>query len=531
MPAQRWALFALVALLGLAIFLGLRSRTDAPQQNEICTLVLGTSEEPRTLDPAFVRSAAAREISTLLYRDLLVFDQDWRRRADLADGLPKVSTATEGTDVAWRLRPGLRWSDGQPITSRDVEKGYQVRTDKRWEALSSDLVEQVLAFHRQDERSFRFTWRTFGQDQLSPGLHTILPAHAYPKPEPKKPFLGLQRASVSNGPYRLLEWKPGQSLTLERNPHWSGPKPNIPRITYRFFPSEDAFEAELRTGGIHALGEASRLSLARGDALGKTLRASHEVHYRPTGSWVNLVVAPEHPALDSVLVRRAISRALDRAVLSKIMYGGRASPAYGIYPGPHPGHSSEAVSQAETALGYSEEKARALVQKAQAAKIPTEAPMVLMVASESQAARRGAAYIQAQAQKVGLQIVIRSLPFSVMRQKLRDRSFGGLLLFAWRSRPDWAAASVLGSEGTHNYRGYRNPEVDALLQKARDIADQNAWGKTLAAIERIYVRDLPTIPLLFRATISVRPKKLEGWRPTGTSTPVTWNAEHWMYCR
>lgn len=94
-----------------------------------------------------------------------------------------------------------------------------------------------------------------------------------------------------------------------------------------------------------------------------------------------------------------------------------------------------------------------------------------------------------------------------------------MTLFAYRIRPDWDGRSLL----------HFDRALDALLDRTAREMDVVRWRTHVREIGRRFRTHLPAIPLLFRQTVSVRPRNLAGWQPTGTTTPVTATAEDWRW--
>lgn len=485
-------------------------------------LILGTVRDPATLDPAFAQLSREQEIVRLLYRDLTVLDDSWALQPDLAEALPAVTTGTTSLSVKWRLRAGLKWSDGQPLTANDVRFGWKIEADPKLEGVSHETASNVLGMLSEGPRDLRVTWKTRYADYQAPRVHAVLPAHAYPRPRTDRPFVGIQSDPVSSGPFRLTSRVPGQSLTFARNPHWHGPKPALDRIIFRVFASEDGFEAALATGAIHALGEASGLTPDRVAALRSRLKETHEVVTVPGGVLLHLDVRHDHPGLSQPKLRRALSAAIDRRALAAVTYDGLAEPAFGVFPPRHPGHDSTLFGAA-----FDPKAARTVV----AAMPPPARTLTLAMGAGSGAAARAGAFIQAALQDVGFTVRLRTAPMSSLFSEMRAGNHAPLVLYAWRIRPDWDGASVLVTDGRQNYGHYASPTMDALIKGLGQTFEPDARRALLRAVEAQFRADLPAIPLLFRKTVSVRPKKLTGWRPTGTVTPVTWNAEDWAWAR
>lgn len=500
-------------------------RSERPRPNR---LILGTRTEPRTLDPAFARRAGAQEIVRLLFRGLTNFDDQWRLRADLAAELPLAATSTTGGwTVQWRLRPGLHWSDGRPLTSHDVIFGHRIEADDRWAAVNhhdAQLVEHMFAV---DAERVRVQWRRPFVGYRAPRVHAVLPRHAYPvrstasREQFPASFSGITDAPVSSGPFVLERWERGRQLVLTRNPHWSGARPALDQVIFRFLQSEDALEAELLAGTIDAIGEAGGLSPDRAARLARRLEPSHEVVFAESSVRLGVECRADHALVGRTDVRQALSAIIDRTAFGEVAYAGAARPARGLFPPRHPAHRAETLD-----IAMSPAEARALLAGLQD---PPSVPLAF--AAESDAARRAAVYLQNVWTQAGFPVALDSKPFSVLLEQLSERKQAPLVLLALRMRPDWDGHSVLQADGAQNYGGHVDAQIIAWIDEARSTPDPIRWQAALEKVERRFRRDLPSIPLVFRRTASVRPRALLGWRPTGTTTPVTWNAEAWRWRR
>lgn len=484
-------------------------------------LVLGTTHEPDTLDPVFTEVAGAQEVVRLLFADLTTHDDRWALVPELAASLPEAKTTTSGEmRIEWQLKPDLRWSDGVALTTQDVAFGFTIESDPTLETGSQAFVSRVASVEPRTAQEVAVTWRAPAVDFRGPRVHAVLPSHAYPPRTPGRPFAGMGRTPTSSGPFRLRAWVAGEHLTVERNPHWAGPRPALDAIMWRFFSSEDSFEAQLRTGGIDALGEAAGLGLDQADSIATRLAESHVVQFTDSGVWLHLDVRLDDPVGSDVRVRRAISQAIDRSELARLMYGGHATPSYGLFPPRHPAFTDPPTVP---------------VDLAQAAQAITEsghegAKLGLMFASGSASGERAVTYIGDRLSKIGLVVELRPVPFRVLFSTMRDKAHPALTMYAWRSSPDWDARSILHSKGAQNFTGVNDPQFDQSFD-AIASADETAWVAALRRVETRFCDLLPAIPLVFRQSASVRPKNLRGWKPTGSRTPVTWNADEWILQR
>lgn len=509
-------------LMALLLFVmagspGCREQSQASKAPKAAkkVLVLGAIREPDRLDPLFTSVSATREPLGALYRDLTRYDSDWTLHPDLAAKLPKmVRTSTHGLHYRWELRPNLRWSDGRRLTTADVRFGHNFESNPKNKAPGQDFASGAQITTSSSSTQFEVTWRRARLAALAPRNHAVLPEHSY----------GIGQTgtatSVYSGPYVMDEWVRGQYLRLKRNVNFYGQSPYFDEIVWRFIGNEDAMEAFLKTGEIHAIGESGGLSVEKATALEKRLSKTHAFHYTPSGVWLHLDLQLKHPGLAKQKVRKAINLAIDKTVLAKISYAGKAKPAESCFPDLHPGHRKRPLT------GFDLKKATALIKAAQLS--PVEREIELKYASESQSALRSVTYIQAQLAKIGLNVSLKARPFRVLFADMRGGLLTGMSLYAWRSGPSWDGRSVFHTKGAQNFTGFTDPRIDVLYKQLESSAGKKAF-EILGQIEERYLDLLPVIPLLFRQSASVRSRKLLNWRPTGTQTPVTWNAEVWRW--
>ncbi|MBI2375006.1 MAG: peptide ABC transporter substrate-binding protein [Deltaproteobacteria bacterium] len=487
----------------------------APETAPSSRLVIGTAQEPDGLDPLFAQRASSQEAAALVIRDLAAYDERWSVVPDLAAAEPqRVSSSTGGATFRVELDESLAWSDLVKVTAEDVAFGFSVAANPRL-GLAGPSTRSISSVRALSERWVEIRTSDPGLEIFVPRLLPVLPKHAYP-PIPKEAvasFAGMGRNPVANGPYRLLAWTSGRSLTFERNPGWPGPRPELDQIELAVFASEDALELAVRSGRVDALGEASGLSVDRVLAASRTLEKTHVLELTESGVWLHLDVRLDDPVGKDVRFRRALDLAIDREALATLAYEGLATPSASCFP-PRAGIQSAPPKHDPAA-------ARTLL--AELVKVPS---IRLELASDSQASERAGAAIKEMLGAVGLTLELEPRPFRVLMDSMRKRTQATLTLYAWRLPPDWDAAPILETGADRNFTGISDPELDAALRRARTSRGPDR-KRALAEVERRYRELVPTVSLLFRRSASLRPRWLEGWRPTGTTTPVTWNAEAW----
>jgi peptide/nickel transport system substrate-binding protein len=120
-------------------------------------------------------------------------------------------------------------------------------------------------------------------------------------------------------------------------------------------------------------------------------------------------------------------------------------------------------------------------------------------------------------------------------QTVSGREWDHMAMFAWLSAPESVPRSTLHSEqipekgevGGQNYKGYSNPRMDALIDRMERELDDDARVELWHELLEIYARDLPALPLYWRAQAYVLPRWLTGVAPTGHQYPTTLWVEDW----
>lgn len=472
---------------------------DAPRE----ALVVGTTSEPASLDPSRLGRFGEREVLQLLRRELLQFDPDWSRVPDLAVEVPTATETQDGLRVDWTLKE-RRWSDGRPVTSADIEAAWRRERDDP-EAPNHEVAAAVR-IEVLTPRRFAAHWQEPRSDVTAPRVHTVYPAET---DEEGGPF---------DGPYVLAQWRPGVAMELVPNPHWTGPGPWMKRIIVRFFPGEEALATAVATGQVDAVLEGTSLSAVRLAELAERA-GDAEVELAPGSVMLHLDLRHDHPGLGRPEVRRILSAALDRATLVDLAYDGAAQVADGLFPPSHAGYGGPRAERSP--------EAPATEALAEVWAGPEE--LLLQFAAGSPVAEAVATYVQQRFDALGLEVSLEALPLSALFARMRAGRQGELTLFAWRIRPDWDGRSILHGEGRQNWTGFSDPRMDQALERLRAERDREAWARAARRVDARFRSMIPIIPLVFRQVASLRPRDLEGWRPTGTTTPVTWNAEHWRW--
>src|SRR2546421_4840004 len=306
-------------------------------------------EPVKSLIPNGVSETFADLIDESIYTPLLVGDTSGKIVPALATEVPTVANGDVSADLktwTYKIRPGVTWTDGQPVDARDVDFTWKLWTNAKFGASSTtgyNLITKTdissdnlkITFHlSQPFVAFNSVW--------TDGLTAPLPAHHFSTMAPDAILKSADNLnpSVTDGPFMMSESKPGDHFTVVRNSHYyqaSAGLPYLDKIVFRLIPDQNTILKDFQAGSITS---AWFLDVTKVPAY-KAL-ANYQLVANPNASnfeamYFNL----DNPALKDVTVRKAMSMAIDYNALIQTSRRGRALPlctdhGKAYVPGFHP---------------------------------------------------------------------------------------------------------------------------------------------------------------------------------------------------
>jgi peptide/nickel transport system substrate-binding protein len=368
---KRTIRFMLVGLIAvLALSLGISA---SAQDSKI--LVIGWEQEPPLLSPR-TDMAFGSLLTNFYARGVWDWDYDRNIFPVMVEEIPSpengmVETLEAGnTRVTYKLREGLKWSDGEPITSADCAFWHEIMIDPTKGTFQRGSYNDVVeSFEVIDELTFQLTYNAPFPDYTSQSTATCgFPAHVLaPAVEAEgtidnSPYFtpdGVNAGvTVGYGPYVIKEWIVGESIRFEANPNWDGQKPGFDTVIVRFILDSAQMQNALSTGEIDVAFNFSDDFVEGYQAIDGV-----EVFGTPgvfgDALWINYGnnTGPLAEALADVNVRIAIIAAIDRATLAEQLIG----PGTDV---PKAWHSSAFWPDDLEAVAYNPELAAQLLDEA-----------------------------------------------------------------------------------------------------------------------------------------------------------------------
>lgn len=386
-------------------------------------------------------------------------------------------------ELALTLRRGVRWSDGTRVVADDVVLTYEMIADPR---CGSARYQYTTAFEHtpvaEGRRTVRFAWKK--PAALDRRLAEVSAYHL-PRSSLAYAFaecsaaLGEEPVPV-DGPFRLADRQPGVSYTLEPNPAFSGPasmRPRLGQVRFEVIPEYQNRLRALIDGRVHVM-EGVRVPDL--DAL-RAARPDLQVHRRGLRFMDFVAWNLSDPRFSDVRVRRAMAMAVDVQGIMRALLGTEDGTLYGqqAVGTISPEHCD--VRPDVDVLPFDRQAARALLAEAGWEDSDDDGIVdrdgqpfrfVLLTNRENLRRRAAVRLIADQLALVGIEVETGTRPFSDLMDRLRRRDFDAVL-------NGWAAGLFIdptsmwhsGPEGSFNYPGLADPEVDALIERGRSLPD------------------------------------------------------------
>lgn len=473
-------------------------------------LTIALRSEPSAMDPQFHSLTPNTQMSETMFDPLVRTDKSVKPVPSLAE-----SWTVDGDVWEFKLREGVKFSDGSPFTAEDVLFTYdrvpKVPNSPSSYSLYLSSIDKVEA---PDPMTVRIT--TKGPSPvLLPNLSMVpimsKKAASGSAPEGKTTVeLNRGEGLVGTGPYKFVSWKRGAEIILERNPHYWGDSPDWDRVIYRPITNPAARVAALLAGDVDLIEDPPTDDLPK-------LKKDDSLYVQETPSvriiYLALNQGDELPPgmsgtgdknpLQDIRVRRALSLAIDRdAIVDRIM-GGSAQAAGNLLAYPGFGTSSEL----STAPKADPEEAKKLLAEAG---YPDGFTLLLgSPAGRYTNDQRIAQVIASMWARIGVKVDVETMAPPVFFKKRDQFAFSSYLA-------GWAASSgemlnpltalVVTKDptrgvGTTNWSKYSNPELDKLVLEASRTVDEAARSELLQKAGHVVMEDYGILPLQFEMSV------------------------------
>ena len=448
-----------------------------------------------TLDPAKCR------VGGLEYNYIIAVFSHLTRQDDKLQVMPDLATSWEpAADLmnwTFHLRTDVTWHDGKPFTADDVVFTVKRLKDKDVGSVLRANFEVVTAVTAVDPHTVRFDLSIPYADlpAVVAGYQAAVVSEAH--------MATLTTQPVGTGPFRFVEYRPGDQMALEKNPsYFMAGLPKVDRAVFRIIPEAATSVAGLESGSLDIVYD---LPPEQSDRLKRSSVAT--VMEVASGTWQGIVMHNGMKPFDDPRVRRAFIKMVDKPTLTDIATFGHGTPTVTPLPPTHP-YFDKAIKLTADIPG-----AKALLAEAGYANGLTQE---LFIPSADPTLERLATAFRDAAKQAGVTITLRVVPqdkfFSEMEGKVPlnvDNFFG-------RTTPDLQLYPWYHSTGSWNNTlwHYHNDEIDTLLTEARSTTDTAKQDKLYTRFQEIIAADGPGSVVFVKNFACGVSKKVTGFAPS-----------------
>jgi peptide/nickel transport system substrate-binding protein len=307
-----------VLVLAVSLFAGCANSTVAPH---VLRLSDGTGDY--TLDPYFATDQESFDLAALTMASLVRWDDGSESfRPEMLTVLPSRANGGVSRDfrhIVLHLRPNMRWSDGAPLTSRDVVFTAHAVTDPGGGAIFRDGWNDLRSIKALDATTVQMetisTDANFLHRRLFGYMRFILPEHLLAGVALN--HSSYNRMPVGAGPFRYVRVDPGTAIVLEANPTYFRAPPKLHRIVVRILPDANTTLVQMRTGDLDMIANLS----AEADSAARAL-TNVRIAGLSTYATVRVVFNRDSPTVGDQRVREALRYATDRRTIAAKVYHG-----------------------------------------------------------------------------------------------------------------------------------------------------------------------------------------------------------------
>ncbi|MEH2150895.1 peptide ABC transporter substrate-binding protein [Nostoc sp.] len=533
------------------------------------TLKLLYWQAPTILNPHLAQGNKDFEASRITYEPLASFDKDGKLVPFLAAEIPSLENggvAKDGKSVTWKLKQGVKWSDGKPFTAADVVFTYQFVSNPSVGATTAANYQAVKSVEALNDYTVKINFKEPNPAWSLPFISSngsIIPRHIFEKYNGSNAREApANLLPVGTGPYKVVDFKPGDIVVYEANSFFrEANKPFFKRVELKGGgDATSAARAVLQTGDadfawnlqveapilkqLEAAGK-GRLDISFGSYLERITINQTDPNKQTKDGERSSIEFP-HPFFKDLKVRQAFNYAIDRDTINQQLYGQTGRAVTNILVAP------DIYNSTNTKYEFDLKKAAALLDEAGwkdtngngiRDKNGVELK-VLFQSSVNPVRQKTQEIIKQSLTSIGVGVELKSIDSSIFfsgdpanpdtlahfRADLQMFSGGnsnpdpGTYLKAWtcneisQKKNNWSKP---------NSSRYCNPEYDKLWLQSNTELDPQKRRQLFIQMNDLLIKEQAVIPLISRANVNGVSNRLTGI----DSTPWddrTWNIKDWQ---
>jgi peptide/nickel transport system substrate-binding protein len=446
------------------------------------TLILARAGEVTNLDPHKVPAFTSARVFELVYSYLMRLDENLAVQPELAESMP--TTSSDGKTVTVKIRSGVKFHNGDPLTSADVKYTFDRIILPANAAVARSFFGDVDTITAPDATTVVFNLKTPNAALIAYMAHPNT-GIVSKKIGEANTDLSKKETAIGSGPFKLVEWVPDNYMRFEANKdYYVSGQPYLDGIRINVVPDETALTAALRT-------KAADMGIIVDAKVARTLRTETGVvlSAKPSLSYNLLFVNTKRKPFDNLKVRQAIAYAIDRkAIIDAVAFG------EGEVTGPiAPALTNYALPTSQYPL-YTRDVAKAKQLLTEANVGPVSFTMLTQT-TEPAYAKDIAQLVQAQLAEIGVTMKIETLEFTQWVDRWLKADFDMAPgLNGGGPDPDFYIFRYFTDDGNLNFvTSYKNPISSDAIKAGRATTDVAKRKELYTTAQKELVNGVPFI--------------------------------------
>ncbi|NKF08202.1 ABC transporter substrate-binding protein [Clostridium gasigenes] len=470
------------------------------------TLVIGINAPEGIFNPLYSESAYDIYIMESMFTGMIAPDEKGLPVEALAESY-KISE--DGKTYSFKLRDGLKFDDGTPLTTEDVAFTFTAGCDKEYDgvadfvnttkikgakAYKEGTASTIEGIKVVDDKNIEFTLEEVNADAIYDFTAQILSKAYYGKGYTQghlNYIKDLHAKPLGCGAYKFVENKPGQEVDLVANENYYLGKVKIPNLIYKVT-SETTRIQMLQTGEIDM-----DMVTVNQDNVGKLQEAGFlDLHVFPTNGYGYIGFNMKDEKFTDVKVRQALTYGLNRKEIVEAVYAGGYADVINVPQS----KESWAYSKPKNDYEFDKEKAGKLLDEAGwkvgsdgiREKDGKKLEIKFTASTPNDVNDAIIPVAQANYQEIGIKFEAEQMDFNAVREQVTSGK-AQMFFMAWGLTPKIDNTGILGTGGAQNKTGYSNPELDALFLKGLQETDTEKRKAIYADVYELINKELPYI--------------------------------------
>ncbi|MBR4878680.1 MAG: ABC transporter substrate-binding protein [Clostridia bacterium] len=497
---KRYLATALSLIMMLSLFAGCGisdlSLVSGTGTGDVRTdIIIGTTSDVVSPDPHKQNDTASGKVLHMLYDTLIVMNGDGEFEPCLAESWENTSD----TEYVFHLREGVKFHNGTEMKASDVKFSIERCMQSAKTAQATDSVDYVEVIDDYTVKIVtKYPFAPFYSTVASSTKVSILPEE-YVKECDAKSETAFQEAPVGTGPMMYDSWAPNNYFKVVRNDNYWAGEPVTTSVTIRVIPEATSLTIALETGEVDIVESIQAVDIRRVKD-NPDLKWLEQVQGSVTYLGMNYAKEP----YNNTNLRKAIAYGINRQSIIDVILEGNGQILNSVFPPMMPGYDDSIEG-----YDYDIEKAKHYMAEAGY----PDGGLSLEIATSGDERNRIAQLIQSDLSKVGIDISIELLEWGAYLEYVGGTDHE-MFILGWSNayEPDGNMFDTFHKDrpSTTNRSNFRNDEISAKIEKARQELDWTKREKMYKELQQLIMAEPVWIPLFAKTAVIGMNRGLEG---------------------